>query len=410
MLKDSSRKLVVEGGERVIHFNTKQFKPVPEEGIEMAVEAMRAGIMYRYQPKEAELSRTTELEERFSKHMGIKHVVGTNSCGSAMYIALNIAGVQPGDLVLTNAFTFQAVPSVIHHARAESVLVDCTREWGVDVQDLERQVIESGAKVFVLSYMRGHVPDMDGIMEVVDRHGLFLVEECAHADETVWDGKRLGTFGQISCFSTQSSKGMSAGEGGLFCTEDDVIAAKAALYAGSYERRWTRHKGLDPKVMDELQNEIPGYSMRMQEVTASTLIPQVDRLPRIHEIHVRNWDRLHGQLHDHPNVEIPLPLPKVTPFKDTMQFHLVDLSPDKAQRFLDVMAMEGVGMQIFGRNRNARDFRSWHYTEASKSLKEQTVANIEFACDLSLQPHLTEDDIDLLGSTLRQVLDFVAAE
>ena len=64
MLKDSSRKLVVEGGERVIHFNTKQFKPVPEEGIEMAVEAMRAGIMYRYQPKEAELSRTTELEER----------------------------------------------------------------------------------------------------------------------------------------------------------------------------------------------------------------------------------------------------------------------------------------------------------------------------------------------------------
>ena len=71
MLKDSSRKLVVEGGERVIQFNTKQFKPVPEEGIEMAVEAMRAGIMYRYQPKEAELSRTTELEERFSKHMGI---------------------------------------------------------------------------------------------------------------------------------------------------------------------------------------------------------------------------------------------------------------------------------------------------------------------------------------------------
>ena len=107
--------------------------------------------------------------------------------------------------------------------------------------------------MFVLSYMRGHVPDMDGIMEVVDRHGLFLVEDCAHAYETFWDGKRLSTFGQISCFSTQSSKGMSAGEGGLFCTEDDVIATKAALYAGSYERRWTRHKGLDPKVMDELQ-------------------------------------------------------------------------------------------------------------------------------------------------------------
>ena len=80
--------------------------------------------------------------------------------------------------------------------------------------------------------MRGHVPDMDGIMEVVDRHGLFLVEDCAHAYETFWDGKRLGTFGQISCFSTQSSKGMSAGEGGLFCTEDDVIVRRPRCTQG----------------------------------------------------------------------------------------------------------------------------------------------------------------------------------
>lgn len=400
--------LVVHGGPKVIHFNNKQFKPVPEAGIEMAVQAMRAGVMYRYQPKHADDSRTTQLERKFADHMGMKHVVATNSCGSALFISLNIAGIEPGHKVLTNAFTFQAVPSAIHHARAEAVVVDCTRNWGIDPDDLDRQVRATGAKVLLMSYMRGHVPNMDAVMEVVDRHGLFVIEDCAHAYETRWGGRRLGTFGHIACFSTQSSKGLSAGEGGLLCTNDDTHAAKAVLYAGSYERRWTRHKGLDPELMDRLQNVIPGYSMRMNEVTASTLIPQIDRLPVIHKVQTANWRRLTAALSGHPHIEIPQPLPQATEFHDTLQFHLVGLSGDQAQQFLDVMGLEGVSMQIFGRNRNARDFRSWHYTDACKADKPQTVHNIAFACDLGLQPHLTAQDIDLLGQRLLLALDHVA--
>ena len=69
------------------------------------------------------------------------------------------------------------------------------------------------------------------------------------------------------------------------------------MFAGSYERLWTKHAGLDPAVCDALQNEIPGYSLRMQEVTASALLPQVARLPRIHKIHVANWDKLRTCVH-----------------------------------------------------------------------------------------------------------------
>ena len=125
-------------------------------------------------------------------------------------------------------------------------------------------------------------------MEVVEKHDLFFIEDCAHAYCTTWGGRPLGTFGHIGCFSTQSSKGMSAGEGGIFVTNDDEYAAKAALYAGSYEKLWKKHYGLDPEMMDRLQNEIPGYSMRMHEVTAAMLLPQIPRLAVIHEIHVRN--------------------------------------------------------------------------------------------------------------------------
>jgi dTDP-4-amino-4,6-dideoxygalactose transaminase len=409
-MQSTRRKLVVEGGESIVDFDNKAFKPIPQAGIDLAVQAMQAGVMYRYQPKTNIASITANLEKAFAEHMGVKHAVGTNSCGSAMFIALNIADVQPGDKILTNAFTFHAVPSVIEHARAVPVLVESNREWGMDADDLDRKATESGAKVLLMSYMRGHVPDMDAVMAVVKKHDLMLIEDCAHAYETNWNGQRLGTFGDIACFSTQSSKGLSAGEGGLFITNNDEYAAKAVLYAGSYERLWKKHFDLDHDMMNMLQNQIPGYSMRMQEVTAAMLTPQIARLADIKAIHVANWNLLHSLIGGHPNIEIPPALPQVDSFCDTMQFHLVGLSREDADRFIEVMKQEGVPMQIFGVDRNARDFRQWEYVEAHKDELKDTIANIEFACDLSLQPHLTQDNIRTLAQVITEVLAYINGE
>jgi dTDP-4-amino-4,6-dideoxygalactose transaminase len=404
------RKLVFEGGKSIVNFNNKAFKPIPQDGIDLAVQAMHAGMMYRYQPKTKEASLTATLEHNFSQYMGVKHTVGTNSCGSAMFISLNIVGIQPGDKVLTNAFTFHAVPSVIEHARGVPVLVESNREWAMDPEDLDKKATETGAKILLMSYMRGHVPDMDAIMTVVEKHNLILIEDCAHAYATLWNGQLLGTFGQIGCFSTQSSKGLSAGEGGLFITNNDEHAAKAVLYAGSYERLWTKHYDLDPELMDRLQNQIPGYSMRMQEVTAAMLTPQIDRLAEIKKIHVSNWNLLYSLINTNHHIEIPKPLPQVDPFCDTMQFHLVDLSRAQADQFIDLMKQEGIPMQIFGARRNARDYRQWEYIKAHQDELVATIANIEFACDLSMQPHLTQDHIRTMARVIEDVLAYIIAQ
>lgn len=404
------RKLVIQGGKSIVDFDNKAYKPIPTQGIELAISAMKSGIMYRYQPKTKEQSLTATLEQKFCKYMGVKHTIGTNSCGSAMYIALNIVGVKPGDKVLSNAFTFHAVPSVIEHARAVPVLVESSREWYLDAEDLDRKATESGAKVLLMSYMRGHVPDMDAVMKVVKKHDLIFIEDCAHALATLWNGQLVGTFGEIACFSTQSSKAMSAGEGGLIITNNDEYAVKAALYAGSYERLWTKHYGLDAEIADRLQNQIPGYSMRMQEVTAAMLIPQIERLAQIKKIHVENWNLLRSLIGNHRNIEVPMPLPQVDGFCDTMQFHLVGLSREKADQFIDLMKMEGIKMQIFGANRNARDYRSWEYVESHKKVLPKTIGNIEFACDLSLQPHLSQDNIQIMAQVMHEVLAYIGAQ
>ena len=408
MTATRSRKLVIEGGEKIVDFNIKAFKPAPEEGIQNAVELMRDGIMYRYQHKTFESSHTSMFEKEFAEYHGSKYAVGLNSCGSAMFVAMNIAGVKPGDKVLSNAFTFTAVPSVIHHARATPVLVESNHEWGMDAEDLEKKVIESGAKVLLMSYMRGHVPDIDAIMAIVTKYDLFFIEDCAHAYNTFWDGIPLGRFGKISCFSTQSSKGLSSGEGGIFVTDNEEFAAKAILYAGSYEKLWQAHYNVNPELMNKWQNQIPGYSLRMQEITASILRPQISRLNVINKIHTENFGHLEELFSKNENIEVPQPFPKVTNFNDTMQFHLVGLTREQADQFIEVAGLEGIPMQIFGAGRNARDFREWKYTgDVVNSEMHQTVANIEFACDLSLQPHLGIAEIETIASVISDVLLYV---
>ena len=105
-----------------------------------------------------------------------------------------------------------------------------------------------------------------------------------------------------------------------------------------------------------------------------------------------------------------MPLEQVDPFCDTMQFHLVGLSREEADRFIDLMKQEGIPMQIFGAHRNARDYRQWEYIKAHQDELVNTVANIEFACDLSMQPHLTQDNVRVMGQVIHDVLAYIGQQ
>jgi nicotinic acid phosphoribosyltransferase len=93
-----------------------------------------------------------------------------------------------------------------------------------------------------------------------------------------------------------------------------------------------------------------------------------------------------------------------------MQFHLVDLSRAQADQFIDLMKQEGIPMQIFGARRNARDYRQWEYIKAHQDELVATIANIEFACDLSMQPHLTQDHIRTMARVIEDVLAYIIAQ
>ena len=190
-------------------------EPIPEEAIDRAVALMRSGRLHRYGEQGSGDPEPSLLEQEYAAYVGSKYCVAVSSCGAAMFIALKALGVRPGDKVLTSTFTLAPVPGAIAHAGAESVLVDTSTDYLVDLEDLERKLANSGAKVLLLSHMRGHVPDLQVVSALCAQYGITLVEDCAHTMGAKWDGRHTGTWGLIGCYSAQTYKHINAGEGGL---------------------------------------------------------------------------------------------------------------------------------------------------------------------------------------------------
>jgi hypothetical protein len=190
-----------------------QSEPIPEAAIEQAVALMRSGRLHRYGEQGAGTPEPSLLEQEYAAYVGAKYCVAVSSCGAAMFLALKALGVQPGDQVLTSSFTLAPVPGAIAHAGASAVLVETRDDYTTDLADLERKAASSGARVFLLSHMRGHITDLRAVRDICDRHGIALVEDCAHTMGARWDGQHTGTFGRIGCYSAQTYKHINAGEG-----------------------------------------------------------------------------------------------------------------------------------------------------------------------------------------------------
>ena len=250
-----------------------QQEPIPEAGIEAAVAVMRSGRLHRYNTVAGETAQTVLLEQEFAASVGMKYCLAVASGGYAMATALRAVGVKAGDRVLTNAFTLAPVPGAIAAVGAVPVFVGVTPALVLDLDDLAAKAGEGG--VLLLSHMRGHICDMERLMEICDAAGIMVIEDCAHTMGAAWKGKPSGTWGKVGCYSCQTYKHVNAGEGGLFVTEDAEVAARAIMYSGSYMLYETHLAGPPKEVFETIRYETPNISGRMDNLRAAILRPQL---------------------------------------------------------------------------------------------------------------------------------------
>lgn len=342
-----------------------QQEPIPEAGIEAAVEAMRHGRLHRYNTLPGEMSQTDALEREFAAFTGARYCLAVASGGAAMRLALAALEVGPGSRVLTNAFTLAPVPGAIAALGAEPVLVETTAALTLDLADLAAKA-EPGM-VLLLSHMRGHIADMDALMALCDARGLRLVEDCAHTMGASWRGLASGRHGVIGCYSTQTYKHMNSGEGGLIVSDDADLMARMVLLSGSY-MLFDRHgAGPAPEAYGDLRFEIPNVSSRMDNLRAAILRPQIPLLPE----RVRRWRRLYDTvaagLSGVPGLQLIAREAGADFVGSSFQFLMPGREEASIQSFLARCAARGVELKWFGRKEPAgftSSHASWRYVAA----------------------------------------------
>ena len=161
-----------------------QQEPIPEEGIEAALRVMRSGRLHRYNTVGDEAGEAALLEQEFAAAMGTKYALAVASGGYALATALRAVDVQPGDPVLTNAFTLAPVPGAIASIGAKPVFVGVTEGLVIDLDDLASKLDQ--AKVLMLSHMRGHLCDMDRLMQMCQAADVTVIEDCAYTMGARW--------------------------------------------------------------------------------------------------------------------------------------------------------------------------------------------------------------------------------
>ncbi|WP_172299891.1 DegT/DnrJ/EryC1/StrS aminotransferase family protein [Pseudoruegeria sp. HB172150] len=380
-----------------------QQEPIPEDGIAAAVEVMRHGRLHRYNLAEGEDGEAALLEKEFAAYTGAAYCLAVTSGGYAIAAALRSVGVKPGDKVLSNAFTLAPVPGAIANVGAEPVFVEVTEDLVLDLDDLQAKILSSGARVLLLSHMRGHICDMDRLMGLCWDEGVTVVEDCAHTMGASWNGVSSGRHGVVACFSTQTYKHMNSGEGGLLITDDREIMARAVMLSGSY-MLYNRHLAVPAATaFERVRYETPNMSGRMDNLRAAILRVQLRQLSGQCARWNERYRAVEAGLRGVAGLEV-IERPEKEDFVgSSIQFLLLDWPPDDISTVLNRCRERGVELKWFGAAEPVAftsRYDSWRYAP-TESLP-QTDRVLAGLVDMRIPLTFSVEDCELIARIISQ--------
>ncbi|WP_319826311.1 DegT/DnrJ/EryC1/StrS family aminotransferase [Thalassovita sp.] len=384
--------------------NVYDAEPIPDSARAEIERLLQTGDLFRYTAPEN--APVTLLEQEFAQMMGVKYALAVSSCSAALFLSLKALALKPGARVLIPAFTFAAVPSSIVHADCVPVLAEVGDNYRLDIDDFADR-LDDNIDAVIISHMRGHTSDMDAIMALCGARDIPVIEDAAHSLGTTWHGQKIGTIGQVGCFSFQSYKLLNAGEGGVLITDDADIVARAVIMSGAYEHNWKKHHAQTEAEAQALaeafgrwQNRLPLYNLRLNNLSAAIVRPQLAELARRVSDGRRNHDYVAAKLNRSPWITVPDKLGPEDRAPDSIQFNLVGMNDDEIRAFEGAAAKRGVKVQIFGISTdNARAFWNWQFMDHIPDLP-QTRAMLMKACDARLPARLQLPELDLIADAL----------
>jgi UDP-4-amino-4-deoxy-L-arabinose-oxoglutarate aminotransferase len=342
-----------------------------------------------------------EFESALADYLGLPHTVAVTSCTSAMQMALLAGGVQPGDEVITTTLTFIGTPNAVLMAGATPVLADVDRGTGnIDPGAVEAAVTEH-TKAIMPVHLYGQMCDMDALREVADRHGLFIVEDAAHAIEAKWNGKPPGHYGEYSAFSFYATKNITSGEGGAITVRNEK----------QYELlNMLRLHGFNQLAVDRYTSsyekydiEMLGWKCNMDSIHAAILIEQLKKIGEYGERRREIFDRYTEAFSAMDGIELHTIRPEAE-----HAYHLLTILVDPASRDAVMTGLQerGVGVSInfvpihqMTYYRERFGFRDGMFP-AAEDIGARTIS-------LPLYPKLTGEEVEYVIEAVRETIGSV---
>lgn len=236
-----------------------------------------------------------EFEEQFSKYIGTKHGIAVANGTAALEVAMGAIGLKPGDEVILPTFTIVSCAMAVLRYGGVPVFVDSEPEtWNMDVRQIE-DLITDKTKAIMPVHIYGHPVDMDPIIELADKYGLYIVEDAAEVHGAEYKGRRLGGLGHVGCFSFYANKIITTGEGGMVVTNDEDIAKRAKGLRNLCFKHNKRYHH------DEL-----GFNYRMTNLQAALGVAQLENIERFIDIKRENAAYYTELLFDIETLRLPV--------------------------------------------------------------------------------------------------------
>lgn len=338
------------------------------------------------------------FEKRFEELLNVKHSIAVTNCTAALHLALEILGVQEGDEVIVPSLTFVATVNAVMYVGAIPVFADITSfdDLSIDPEEIKARVTKKTKAIIPMHY-GGFSCNMENIKEIAAKNNLFIIEDAAHSPLSDYKGEKLGTLGNIGCFSFFSNKNITTAEGGMLVTNNDDLAKRARLKRshGMTTVSYDRAKGHAVKY-DVLEL---GYNYRMDDIRAAIALAQLKKLKADVEKREKLREIYLDKLKDIDEIMIPY---KDFSYKSSNYIFpviLKDSNSDKRDLIRKKLSERGIETSI---HYPAVHRFSIYREFASKLPKTEYVADNEIT--LPLYYGLSEENIEKIASTLRDVL------
>ncbi len=351
--------------------------------------------------------RVHRFESDFASYVGAPHAVALGSCTAGLHLSLIALGVRPGDEVIVPSMTFAATANSVCHVGATPVLVDCDRDTHNIDPEAVRAAITERTKVIVPVHFAGRAAEMDALLALAKEHDLRILEDAAHATETIYRGRKVGTIGDCTAFSFYVTKNVVTGEGGMVTTEDEEVAAwiKVAGLHGMSKDAWKRYSD---DGFRHYQIGFPGFKYNMTDIQAALGIHQLARVEECWKKREQLWKTYMEAFRD-----LPVFLPAPVPTGDKHAYHLfilvldtdrLRMSRDEVQQALH---RENIGTGIHYRGVHLHPYYAERFGYEPESIPNTHYIS-ERTISLPFSSKLAESDVRDVVDGVRKVL--LAAE